>query len=140
MGYWTKWLADGTEIRGEDSDVRRGLISWSRTLTRLVAAEINRGYTLKISGPGEYWQSDTFETSSVLSTPINTKTRIEKKIETTDIIYSFQVKTDGMHIKLWACPGWTTKTMPPGSIGKWIVMEYDLRTKFVRTYFSSEKI
>lgn len=142
MGYWTKYFTDGTELRAEDSEVSRGLKSWSKTNCYLLGATVNHGGVLELLGLGEYWHSETYEVSTNDLTPTLIKFRLEKKILVSDTLYSMWKDGDnGLVVRIGDKP-WhgQTRTMPPGTVDKWFVLEYDLVTKSVRTYFSSEKV
>ena len=82
MGYWVKKYSDGSWLLGLEDDPST---SWSRTkLSDMVGVKLVRGgynYTLEMDGPGEYWQSDTYEASATTGEVRMTKTRIEKRVE-----------------------------------------------------------
>ena len=140
MGFWCKYFINGSELKAEDEEVSRGLKSWSKTECFLGGAKICHNHSLVIMGPGEYWQSETYETSTSELKPILIKYRIERKITAADTIYSTVFDPKETWIRIGPVEGWPARPLPPGSVGKWIILEYDLITKSVRTYFSSEKI
>lgn len=141
MGYWLKKLTNNTEIRGEDSEIDRGLISWSRSECYLLSAIVNRGYELRLAGLGQYWQSDTYEATSNGDISL-IKTRLEKQISENDLVYSISNNRNCTSIMITnqIKTSLPLKAIPKGMVGKWFILEYDLVTKSVKTYFSSEKI
>jgi hypothetical protein len=141
MGGWGKKFIDGKNLHADSSEVERGLKSWSKTECRLSSAYVSFGYTLEMSGVGDYWQSETYEMSGSATRPTLIKFRIERKITVSDIAYSMTSTIHGTTLHIGPKPVYPqARSMPPGSVGKWLVLEYDLVTKSIRTYFSSEKI
>lgn len=144
MGYWLKHFADGTEIRGTDTDVAARIASWSRTpFTNMVGAEIeHNGFIIGIFGLGDYWQSDTYESTFLALNSVMTKRRIERKIENTDTHLRYIVRANEARVYFNQETVEGAKFVPilPPWRGQWFILEYDLNTRIARYYFRSDKI
>ncbi len=146
MGSWTKRFADGSLLHGEDKDVAQGLASWSKSrLDQMVGTELSHdGYSIEIYGPGEYWQSDTYESVFLGSGVELTQRRIERKITSLDYGFVALLSTPKA-TRLYSKSGawflnagkWKVVEIIPSMVGKWMVLEYDVRKKVAR-YFISE--
>lgn len=72
---WVKYFADGSTIKEP--------ASWSRTrLDGMIATELTyMGASVKLSGAGDYWQSDDFLSVRNNPEPQLLKRRIEKRLD-----------------------------------------------------------
>ena len=63
MTGWIKNYADGGKYIGEDKAVYSGKVSWSKSSFQgIVSVDlVVNGLTHTLMGPGEFWQSDGFE-------------------------------------------------------------------------------
>jgi hypothetical protein len=145
MAYWVKKYADGKILRATDTAVGKGQLSWRYTsLDNMVGAELRQDdILLSIFGPGEYWHSDTFE--SVFPGPGTQMVarRIEKKINQDDKFFKDNNNTaNGIYAIEFsnnAAPGkWVA--IPPSQVGKWLILEYNIRTKRCKWYLKDGRI
>lgn len=100
MGYWLKKFTDGTFERGEDRTVALGLASWSKgRLYNMSSVELEHSnLVIKICGEGEYWQSDTYESTFPMPSSRLTRRRIERKIAEQDTF--IKVYTNNNKLKI----------------------------------------
>jgi hypothetical protein len=65
MNGWVKHYADGSTYHGDDKDVYAGRASWRKSsLSGLIRVDlVVDGEIKSLSGLGEYWQSDEFEST-----------------------------------------------------------------------------
>ena len=141
MNGWTKFYLDGSKYIGEDKDVRFGRASWRHSSNEnLVKVELHHeGCILQIEGPGQFWQSDQFESMFPAGSTM-VKRRIQRLITQADKYY---VLTDkGVSFLSAALGGIMRHTRPilPNDIGKWITLEYDIRSRSWRHYISKGRL
>jgi len=143
MGQWTKHFANSTTYVGEDTAISRGQASWRRSQNLdMVQVDLeHNGILLSIIGPGQYWQSDSYETMVSGSVPSLTTRRIERYIEpgekdlyyratSTQGIVSFNTYLEGSKY-IPILPPWEKK---------WFVLEHDIQTGNIGYYFSDSRI
>lgn len=142
MGFWVKRFAGGDNLYGDDRDIARRYISWSRTrLHGMVGALlVHDDFTIEISGPGEYWQSEGYE-ASLQGSAVLVKRRIEKQIDPYDRFINHVQTPNGYQVFFntdMAPP--TFAAIPTSWVGKWLIVEYDVRTKKALHYVANGKI
>lgn len=83
---WVKYFADGKKEFGYDQLVREKKASWSKgRLDNMTAVELHHnGTTIAIEGTGQFWQSDTLETSLFSLNTQFVKRTLSKKIHERD--------------------------------------------------------
>lgn len=144
MGYWLKRFADGSEIRGTDRAVALRIASWSRSrLDGMVGVELEQhGFVLRIDGPGDFWQSDSYE--AVFPGPGSTliKRQIQRRIGETDTHFRCAVG-DGAATVVFnggLLEGGKWVPIRPSMRGQWLILEYDVRTRKARYYLRGSRI
>jgi hypothetical protein len=144
MGYWLKQFVDGTVMHGTDEAVQRGTASWSRSrLHGMVGAKlVSNGAQLEISGPGEYWQSETYVAQLLGMRSKLLQRRIERRIEPTDKFFECKHKPGRMSINfnpsnlqhahlIEVRPEWR---------GGWLILEYDVAKKKTHYYITDHRV
>ena len=133
---WVKHFIDGTIEHGSDLLVEQGKASWSRgRLEGIDRVEIwHQGRFIAIQGPGEYWQSDTFEVGVLESDsqlvsrtiyrkfyPENTHMRFEEVLGSRFISVGFPELADGdghvMKVSHQWCGLWLKLDMSVENLG-----------------------
>jgi hypothetical protein len=141
---WIKYFTNGSQLVGTDRDIAAGLISWSKTPTNLLSCSFEYdNFILNIVGPGEYWQSDTYESVYSNPAPKLIRRRIEKLIDSMDNYFRLIQKSDLLKVvfnSLKQEDGGKFIHIPSSWIGQWLIVEYDIKTKFSRYYLSENKI
>lgn len=145
MGYWLKLFKGGETIRGTDNDVSARVVSWSKSKSDdMMGAVISHNDLCAfISGPGEYWQSDTIETIFPSNKSYIIKRRIEKLIASTDKTYSVLCTHNYLAIQFGAmCSSQVDEVVSINDqdTGKWLVAEFDVRTYKFKYYISDCKV
>jgi len=117
---------------GRDIDVYRGHASWRKSsLDNLVQVTLeHEGILLSIEGPGEYWQSDDFESIFPGGTKL-IRRRIQRKIEPSNRFY--RVDSSGYERGVKHSVSFQSNTslgllfpIRPQDVGKWLTLEYDV--------------
>lgn len=142
MGYWLKRFADNTQVRGSDRAVSIGAASWSRSrFDDMIEAELeHHGRILRITGPGQFWQSDTYE--AVFPGP-QTKLisrRIARLIEPSDTHFRYAVGESLGHVVFNdqnLTEGGLFQAISAAHRGKWLVLEYNAEQRKIRHYIRS---
>jgi len=139
MNGWRKHFTDGTCHYGPDGDERT---SWSKSrLDYMTGVDLeHRNVSIKIQGPGQYWQSDTMEVIYPEGTPTVIQRRIEKLVEPQDHYFSYRIFTDGIVVSFNKLATGRPQMVPPSEVGKWFILELDVRTGKVSHYFRSERV
>lgn len=130
---WTKFFGDGQQIHEPES--------WSRTsLVDLIGVRlVHDNITLEIKGPGEYWQSDSYETEVIVdgsSQSVLTHRRIEKYIDGHSTIKFSDQKNLSFDFTAPDFNGLVAEEY----IFHWLVLEVNVRTNIAIYYFSKERI
>ena len=132
MNGWTKFYASGSTYVGEDNLVYNGRASWRRSsFDGLIKVSLEHNHTLlSIEGPGEYWQSDDFESSPTEGSKLICR-RIQRKIQPEDTFFWVVSAGYGQgtqhHVKFFAARGCgVVFPIQRGDVGKWITVEYDV--------------
>jgi len=149
MGKWTKYFIDGTVYEGSDEAIRLQKASWRRSRNEgIIKVELeNKPYRISIEGPGEYWQSDTYDIEMLDSdTPKMVRRRIQRRLTESDKflevvtapaqygIKVFSVFPEQPTERIIALPGYRTKEEV------WLTVEVDLNKRLLRHFFSPRKI
>jgi len=147
MNGWTKHFSDGSTICGDDND---NSASWSKTkLSDMSAATVHHdGIHLCISGYGEYWQSDDFESTMFQNGPgkivarrlcfkIGPQHRFIRPLKTEHSVM-LKIIDDFSMSELMIAD--RIDAIPVVRIGSWLVLEYDLESKTIHWYYSGAKI
>jgi hypothetical protein len=146
MGYWFKSFEDGEIIQGTDNDVYAKMVSWCRgRLDGMSGADVvHNDIHIGIIGKGEYFQSDTIETVFPSDVSHIIKRRIEKQINVDDKTYStLRIPGKGLLVEFGkTCPNQVDEIINVDNkdIGKWLVVEMDLRTSKFKCYMSENKV
>ena len=143
MNGWIKFYLDGSRCVGEDKDVYSRRVSWRQSSnTNLVKVELHHeGNILGIEGAGQFWQSDQFESMFPAGSKI-VKRRIQRLIAQEDLYY---VLTDrgvyflAPNLKTLSFGG-VMHPISPNDIGKWMTLEYDIRSRSWRHYISKGRL
>jgi len=145
MGHWVKYFISGGKEVGSDSDIKQGKASWSKGyLTGIYGVELFHNNTsLSITGPGEYWQSDTYEMSLFENVPVLINRRIERKITASDFFYTCSYKNKIFTLTL--SNGSTGNSaqvihLHKNQIGCWLIAEMNVRNDSVIHYISKERV
>jgi len=132
MNGWTKHYADGSTYVGEDKLVYSGKASWRRSaFDGIVQVSLeHEGTLLSISGPGEYWQSDDFESAFPGGSTLICR-RIQRQIQPGDTF--FWVASSGYgqgiqhHIRFFATRGsGVVFPIKRSDVGNWMTLEYSI--------------
>lgn len=147
MNGWVKHFVDGTTIQGDDNDSQA---SWSKTrLHGLSAVSIHHNGThLCISGQGEYWQSDDFESIVYQNGPgeivarricfrLRGKDRWIRPLQT-EHSTMLKVIDDTTISELMIAD--KIEAVPTERAGFWLVLEYDIKSGNVHWYYSGARI
>jgi len=144
MGYWLKYFIDGSTYRGTDAAVAAKKASWRKSPScNMTGVELVQGQCkLEIHGLGTYWQSEQMESTFPRTNTIRIRRRIERKIVVTDT-----------HFRVVAGPGGTKIVFNGRPLGnghwfpvkktmhnKWLILEYDMRTKRARYFFKDNRV
>lgn len=134
MNGWIKYFADGTKEIGIDKDVKTRKVSWSKgRLNNIKEVQIQHNSTGQwalISGPGEFWQSDTYEVAVLQSGngQITNRT-IYRKFQDGDS-YMRCIEVDGcLHIVIgdYICNGeGTFFDIKSEWIGRWLELDIEI--------------
>jgi hypothetical protein len=147
MGRWTKYFLDGTSYTGEDNLVSQKKASWTKSQNRnIVAVSLEHEFFFfRINGLGDFWQSDTFESSCFGVTNIVAR-RIQKQITPKDhylVITNQDRKTCVASFYTLVPPHidyWNIVPLQERHVGQWLTIEYDLQKSCLTHFFSKEKI
>jgi hypothetical protein len=146
MGAWTKYYADGTKYVGSDEAVRLKKASWrnSRSVDIVQVDLVHSNKRISISGPGEYWQSDTFTVVYPDPSPTVIARRIQRKIVQGD--FALQVSPGNnadncmvavlTHNDLTPCG---LVMFQPEHFGKWLTVEYNVGSNPELNYYFSDR-
>lgn len=147
MNGWMKHFVDGTTICGDDNDSEA---SWSKTkLSELSAVSIHHnGIHICISGDGEYWQSDDFESVVHQNGPgelvcrricfrLRGKDRWIRPLQT-EHSTMLRVIDDSSLSELMIAD--KIENVPVERIGFWLVLQHDIPTNKVYWYYSGARI
>lgn len=140
---WVKYFADNTREVGSDKAIDARLASWRNgRLNGMVGAMIAySGFTLKITGLGVYWQSDTIEAVWPITGTSVTKRRISKLIEARDTTVRYRIRDDSMtavfngELEEGKCI-----IIPKQWLHKWFVLEYNVKTGKPGFYVSDAQV
>lgn len=130
---WIKIFDYGEEL-GLDDAVDRGKASWSKgKLNGMIGAAIKdkKVGLVAIHGQGEYWQSDDFEVNLSENTPKRIKRRIQKKVDSSDIMICLDDSSPDYRIFRFIKPKDTEEffrgvlPIPHNVIGSWFTVEVD---------------
>jgi len=142
MGRWTKTFVDRSTYVGEDSDIDSGEASWrnSRLIGMTYASVDDGGQHIELGGFGEFWQSDMYE-AKVDGNCFRIRRCIMRQVTLSDRCYDIRVENGGhqVHFSAALFPANTRKAIPSEWIGKWYVLELDLRTREISTYMRNSK-
>jgi hypothetical protein len=143
MGRWIKYYADNSQYVGLDSDISKGKATWRGSKnTDIVRVDLlHQDMLLRIVGPGEYWQSDVYEAKFLNSESQLIKRRIEKRIDPTDKMFIY-LNTSNENIVTFnniSVRG-HSNLIPPGWVGKWLILEYDVIRRNARYYVRDGKV
>lgn len=151
MNGWIKYFAFGEPEYGQDKDILRKKASWSKgRLENMIGAEVyhNNFRVIKISGPGQYHQSDDFEISMLKSIPVHKVRRLQKKIKEQDVFIVGDI-TENKTISLFTAPEdiiFSDKNysifcgLPKNAFNEWLTVEYDIKHNEVSMFLSKDKI
>jgi hypothetical protein len=149
MGYWLKSFEDGEIIQGTDKDIDAKVVSWSQgRLDGMNGVDIHHNdICLGLVGKGKYWQSDTIEVIFPFELNHIIKRRIEKQINSDDTWFSVYRKENNMIISFGTISDTIRYTSPDiitfcqkENVGKWLVLEMDVRTCELKYYISDNKV
>lgn len=144
MGYWLKHFIDGSTYRGTDADVAVRKASWRMSpCVNMMGVELEQdGCKLEIFGLGEYWQSEQLETAFPQSSSFHTKRRIERKVSPGDTHYRVVSGPGGVKVVFNGGLLENARWFPVNKdlYGKWLVVEYNMRTKTARYFFKDNKV
>jgi len=141
---WVKYYADLSVMVGTDAEIAAKTASWRNTqLTDMVGAAIYKdSYKCEIRGAGEYWQSDQMESVFPVSGASVVKRRIMRLITSDDTHFRVAVGIDTARVEF-------NSGMFEGGIffpvnknlhDRWLVLEYDVRSKTARYYFKDHRV
>lgn len=146
MGHWIKYYYDGQMYFGDDKAIQEKKASW--TLSKndgIIKVElVHQLYKISIQGTGEYWQSDTAEVEiGDYTQPKVIQRRIEKKIEPHEYYLYYKESPNQVEVCFPSCDkdlsGYKIQRLE-NVVGKWFILEIDLKTRQIRHYIRSEKI
>jgi len=130
MRGWVKHFVDGTHELGLDHQVEARLASWSRgRLEGISHVEIcHDDQTIVLAGPGEYWQSDTFETNFLDNNSKLVRRTLYRKFGNLD---TYMCSDGHRQYKIITVGGFEIKHQPcshlqyvnPRWTGKWLKLE-----------------
>jgi hypothetical protein len=145
MNGWIKHFLDGQSCIGEDEQVSRGLVSWrkSRCDGMVGAALGHDNCAIEISGLGEYWQSDQYESSMGSHSSKLVARRISRLVEEGDHLEYREEKQPPYSSKPTTARASFSKVkgfaLDSGYVGKWLVLEIICEPPTVRMYFSTQR-
>lgn len=132
MGRWVKQYLDGTNYTGTDEAVVRGEASWRRSRNTGIASVslYHNGAEMKIDGPGEFWQSDTYEAMFPDPGPSRIiKRRIMRMLQPSDMYFTYTICRNGVHVNFdKKTREGRLQLIPQREYGKWFVLELDTRS------------
>jgi hypothetical protein len=141
MGHWKKYFSDGTSSTGTDRDCMTGKASWRKSRNQyMVGAEIEHdGRLIGIYGPGEYWQTDTYE-ATVRSTghPTLIQRKICRKLEASDLYYSFRKEPVMTRVWFDKQSHGRMARLSSGNTGQWFILELDINTGKIKHYIGNK--
>lgn len=144
MGQWTKHYFDGSTYTGSDEAIIKGEASWTRSRnSHIIAVDLShKNFFLSIYGPGEYWQSDTYESRLMENGAKLVKRRIERKIEPNDMYFGYATPELGKAFIRFdnKDPRGTIIKIPSSKIGKWLILELDIETGEISQYIRDNKL
>jgi hypothetical protein len=147
MGHWIKFYSDGSQYIGDDVSIRRKEKSWTKSRNGGIIAVsfVHLDQCLRIEGPGEFWQSDTFEAVIGSKRSQLVARRIERQITKSDGVILIHRDKDILTATVQGSlslhhPLDKTYIVMDDFINQWLVLEMDTRTKELRHYFSVTKI
>jgi hypothetical protein len=130
---WFKQLTNGTFIDGCDYAVDRQQVSWSRTPTFIIYAQVYDCITNlcgRIRGLGEYWQSDDFIVPMKVNTTQSGKRqlrRIQRVLTPQDKFLYIKEESKLLEIsvekELTNKPDCKIIVVEPGWYNKWLTIE-----------------
>jgi hypothetical protein len=136
MGEWKKYFADGTTYSATDEDVATKRSSWSKSRNEgIIRVDLTHaGTRISVQGPGQYWQADTYEVAYPGHSHQIIKRCIMKKLEPSDFYFHYQVFSDGVLLNFDKRATGVAQLVP-SSVGKWIVLEMNLKSKQISHYY-----
>lgn len=144
MGRWIKYFANGAREFGTDQDIEKRVASWSRgNLKDIISTELlHSGSLLRISGPGTYWQSDTYEAISTSYKSTLVARRIERQILPTDAFFRVIETNNSISVYFNHNLDQSGKFIPvkPEWHCKWLILEYNVRKQQVTYYLSDGRV
>ena len=136
---WVKIFADGTREVGADHAVKQGMASWTKgRQAGIVAVELwHEGVMIRISGPGQYWQSDEYEVNGRGEHTL-IRRRIQKRIDFVDEFYSVN-RGGSVLIASTAIHHASDGDFCRGKhVGKWVTLEIDVKRGGHTTHYLAE--
>ena len=143
MGKWTKYFTEGTSYVGEDEAVARGEASCTRSMNvGVVGVDLEHGgVMMSIRGPGEYWQSDTYESGFPFGNTRLVARRIQRRVQVGDQYYGYNA--DHKNTIVWfdkRATGCSYRLIGREQIDKWFTLELNVSEGTISTYFSDNKL
>ena len=142
MGQWTKHFADGSSYRGTDKDIDNKKASWRRSRNRgMVSLELeHEGTRLVIHGPGDFWQSDGYE--SVYPGPHSQMVcrRIERLIDPADSYLTFRHEKQIGYVAFNSKLSDEIIPIQPSWRNQWFILEYDLKRDVIQYYIKDKRV
>ena len=140
---WIKYFTDNTQEIGSDQAVSARAASWRHgRLSGMVGTSVEYdGFTLRLSGLGTYWQSDTMEVAWPNTHASTLRRRISRYINPQDTLVRYRIRDNEMvavfnqELDEGRCI-----LIPKPWHNKWFVLEYELSTRKPRFYVSDKQI
>jgi hypothetical protein len=147
MSGWVKEFSDHSYEIGGDEDASA---SWSRgKLENMIGAGIlHNSQYLAIRGTGEYWQSDSYESSSSTGETKLISRRIEKKIESGERLICISKSDKSLTVEVVnllkdsspaICAPWID-VLSLECEGLWLVVEYNIENERVGWFVNKERL
>lgn len=143
MNGWCKYFTDDTSYEGTDIEVEQRLKSWRNSrqdnIRAVLVSDETVGRALLV-GTGNFWQEDDLEVPMIFEGTVKgtrTARRIMKQIHEQD--QCLVIATDeSPDLTTYSLVSWAIEVLPfnhqvialeSSDIGKWFVVELDLRKK-----------